>query len=322
MKTTCPNNSKTGIRRPYLLIVGLLLVLAFCLAARVGPHLEARLVANGAGDDDPIARWLGDSRKMFAMSFYVKADAYFHSGYYPTIFDNNAPFKTAHMAEDSGAEKSKNTGDENNFLGQPHDWIERINRSVFPSHHTHLDEGGASGDLGDSSQVKEILPWLKISAELDQHRIETYLVTAYWLRVRMGKVNEAEDFLRDGLRANPGSAAIIFELGQLHFEGRHDPDHARNLYLLALENWGKENAGKEEQDKFLLEHIAGALFKLEKQVGHIPKAVEYLKLLKRVSPNPDAIQKQIDELDPTDFLFPDVLGNAVGKFNQTKSSKP
>ena len=53
------------------------------------------------------------------------------------------------------------------------------------------------------------MPWLQISQELDPHRVDTYLVTAYWLRNRMHKVNEAEQFLREGLRANPGNAAIL-----------------------------------------------------------------------------------------------------------------
>ena len=90
------------------------LTLAFCLAAHIGPQLETRFVANGAGDASPVARWLGDSRRMFAMSFYTKADVYFHSGYYPTIFDNNAPFKTAHIAEDSGAAKKSEHRRRNN----------------------------------------------------------------------------------------------------------------------------------------------------------------------------------------------------------------
>jgi len=306
--------------RELILSVALLLLLAFCLAAKLGPPMEQRLVANGAGDDDPVARWLGDSRKMFAMSFYTKADVYFHSGYYPTIFDNNAPFKTAHMAEDSGAAKSQNTGDEETIFSHPHNWVERFELNFFPSYHTHLDQGGVDGN--GASEVKEIMPWLKISSELDPQRVETYLVTAYWLRVRMHKVNEAEEFLREGLHANPGSAAILFELGQLYREGRNNYPQARNLYLAALNRWGVENNGKDEQDKFLLGHIAGALFKLEKQEHNIPKAAEYLKLLKRVSPNPDDIQKQIDELDPTGSLFPDVIGNATGNLNQTNSSKP
>lgn len=271
-----------------------MLVLAFCLAAHLGPQVEARLVANGAGNDDPVARWLGDSRRMFAQSFFVKADAYFHSGYYPTIFDNNAPFKTPHIGEDSDKMESKNSGDETTIFNHPHNWVERFELNFFPSYHTHLDQGGVDGN--GASEVKEIMPWLKISAELDQHRIETYLVTAYWLRVRMHKVNEAEDFLRDGLRANPDSAAILFELGQLYNEGRHQPDQARSLYLAALNSWGRENSGKAGPDKFLLGHILGALAELERQQGNNTKAIEYLRALKTVSPVPDEIQKQIDEL--------------------------
>jgi tetratricopeptide (TPR) repeat protein len=311
-------NSAAGRRG--LLAVLLWLTLAFSLATWIGPQVEARLMANGAGNDDPAARWLGDSRRMFAQSFFVKADAYYHSGYYPTIYDNNAPFQTPHIGEDSSTMESHNSGDETTIFSHPHNWVERFELNFFPSYHTHLDQGGVDGS--GASEVKEILPWLKISAELDQHRIETYLVTAYWLRVRMGKVNEAEDFLRDGLRANPGSAAIIFELGQVYFEGRHDPDHARNLYLLALDNWGKENSGKTEQDKFLLSHIASALYKLEKQEDHIPQAIEYLKLLKRVSPVPDDVQKLIDELDPISTLIPNTMTQISDSLNQTKYRKP
>ena len=284
-----------GSGRVELLVVLLCLILAFGLAAQLGPQVEQRLVANGAGDDDPLAQWLGDSRLMFANSFFVKADAYFHSGYYPTIYDNNAPFKTPHIGEDSSTMESKNSGDETTIFSHPNNWVERFELNFFPSYHTHLDQGGVDGN--GATEVKEIMPWLKISAELDEHRIETYLVTAYWLRNRMHKVNEAEQFLRDGLRANPGSAAILYELGQLYFEGRHDPNQARNLYLAALDSWGRENSGTEDQDKFLFSHITAALAKLEEQQGNIPQAIGYFQLLKKVSPVPDQIQKQIDELE-------------------------
>jgi tetratricopeptide (TPR) repeat protein len=300
MKSHSDHSVVTPARRD-LLIVALLLTLAFGLAAYLEPRVTA-LFPVPADSDDPMAVLLGDSRLIFANSFFVKADAYFHSGYYPTIYDNNAPFKTPHIGEDSDTMESKNSGDEANFLGQPHDWIERFNRNFFPSVHTHLDEGGADGE--GAAQVKEIMPWLEISAALDSHRVDTYLVTAYWLRKRMHKVNEAEQFLRDGLRANPGSAAILYELGQLYFEDRHNPAQARNLYLAALDSWGRENAGKPDQDKFLFSHITGALAKLEQQQGNIPQAIKYLQLLKRVSPVPDQIQKQIDELDPSSVSKP------------------
>jgi hypothetical protein len=95
--------------------------------------------------DNFFSLLLGDSSRMFANSFFVKADAYYHSGYYPTIFDNNAAFQTPHMAEDTGAVNSKNQGEETSFIGPPRDWIDAFGRHFFPDRHTHLDEGGADG---------------------------------------------------------------------------------------------------------------------------------------------------------------------------------
>src|SRR5438309_1796727 len=83
------------------------------------------------------------------------------------------------------------------------DWIERFGRHFLITQHSHLSGGNE----------REILPWLRFSAELDPQRVETYTVAAYWLR-SMGKIVEAERFLRDGLLANPGSPEILFELGR------------------------------------------------------------------------------------------------------------
>ena len=294
-------------RWPILPFVCLLLVLAFSLATKLGLEEEQRLAENGAGDDDPIAHWLGDSRRLFAMSFYVKADAYFHSGYYPTIFDNNAPFKTAHIADEADAEESKNIGSETTAFGHPNNWIERFELNFYPTTHTHLDLGGASGPSGNldqAAQVKEIMPWLKLSSRLDPNRIETYLVAAFWLRVRMHRVNDAEVFLREGLRTNPGNSAILYELAELYRVDRKQPAQARNLYLAALDSWHQENDGQTKPDKFLFSHIVTGLYRLEKGEGNTAKAIEYLKLLKTVSPVPDIIQTQIDALEQKSAVKP------------------
>jgi len=288
------NRNSQSVSRLGVLVPVWWLVLAFGLAAKIGPLEEQRLRDSGESDENPVAYWLGDSSRLFANSFFVKADAYFHSGYYPTIFDNNASFRTPHIGEDSGTMESKNSGDDETIFSHPNNWVERFELNFFPSSHTHLDQGGADGS--GATEIKEIMPWLKLSADLDQKRVETYLVTAYWLRVRLHKVDEAESCLRDGLRENPGSAAILYELGQLYREGRNNYPQARNLYLAALHNWGQENSGKTDQDLFLLEHILSALFLLEKHEGNTAAAIGYLKSLKRISPRPDSIQEQIDEL--------------------------
>jgi len=284
-------------RLPVLILVALLV---FCFGSAAWLDLWFQSwQGNRAQSADLLNVLLGDSRKMFANHFFVKADAYFHSGYYPTVFDNREAFQTPHMAEDSGTVGGRNKGDEQAFLGKPRDWIDALSRKLFPSRHTHLDEGGASGDLGNSSGVREIMPWLRISAELNPNDIRTYTVSAYWLRERMGKVAEAEDFLRDGLRANPDSYEIMYELGRVYAENKHDETRARNLWEAALAQWEKQEAGKPDPERalrFLFVEIISHLALLEEKQGNYPQALAYMERWKARSPYPAAVQKYIEEV--------------------------
>jgi len=287
--------------RTLILVIAGLLVFCFGMAARLDMWFQ-QWEGNRAQSSSPLGVLLGDGRRIFARHFFVKADAYFHSGYYPTAFDNREAFATPHMAEDAGAVGGNNRGDENGFLGKPRDWIDAFSRKFYPSVHTHLDEGGAkphsagSGDLGDNSEVREILPWLRLSAELDPQSIQTYTVTAYWLRERMGKTAEAEQFLRDGLRENPGSYEILYELGRVYAANHRDPARARNLWQLALRNWGEAEQNKKEPDSFLLNEILSRLAVLEQDEGRYREALAYMLRWKKSSPRPEEVQKRIDEV--------------------------
>jgi len=287
--------------RVWGLVLAALMVLCFGLAAGLDAWFQG-WQGNRLKSADVLSTLLGDGRRMFAQHFFVKADAYFHSGYYPTVFDNREAFQTPHMAADSGAMDEHNQGDETGFLGKPRDWIDRLSRRLYPSVHTHLDQGGAPGrteelkDLGEGSEVREILPWLRLSAELDPQRVETYTVTAYWLRQRMGKVDEAEEFLREGLRANPNSYEILYELGRVCDENRHDPLRARNLWEAALRQWQKQQADKPDADKFLATEILAHLATLEKKQGDFEPALAHMELWKKYSPKPGEVEKRIEEL--------------------------
>jgi tetratricopeptide (TPR) repeat protein len=278
----------------------------FSLAVVIEPRLAYAKVYQ-RHDKSAIEVILGEARRLFATHFYTKADVYFHSGFYPSIFDE-ATERDAHMATDAGAVQEKHEHDAN-FLGQPLDWIDRFSRAFFPSSHTHLDAGGARAvekhdghgreedhDLGESGDVREILPWLKITADLDPNRIETYTVGAYWLRTRMNKPKEAEEFLRQGLKANPGNYAILFELGRIYFESYKDLPRARNVWEAALQRWNQQEASK-KPDTFLRLQITSNLALLEEQTGNKQKAINYLEMAKNVSPHPEAVQKRIDELN-------------------------
>jgi tetratricopeptide (TPR) repeat protein len=285
----------------------LLGVLWFVLGAGAAARLDRWFMGwqgNRAKDFNPLRFAIGEGQKIFAGHFYRKADVYFHSGMYPSIFDNNESFKTAHMAEDAGAAGSRNTGDEENFLGKPRDIIDHFSRHFFPTHHTHLDQGGAAGHSGgpieladgQSGEVREILPWLKLASELDPEEPLTYTVTAYWLRSRMGKTREAESVLREGLENLPNHPALLFELGRIYLKDRRDPVRARNLWQRAAGEWQKQEAPKADPDTFIVQQIHAYLAQLEEEAGNFSAAISHWEQTKAYSPASQALQERINEL--------------------------
>lgn len=277
---------------PYLILLFLLVAcftLATCLQLR-NEKWTAR-----AQSQNFLDVLLGDGRRMFANHFFIKADVYFHSGYYPSIFEQAArqQLDSKHMTEDHHEEKGGDHHEEEehekamDYLGQPKDWIDRFGRHFYPSSHSHLEKPG---------DAREILPWLRISADMDPQRIETYIVAAFWLRKHLGKPDEAEQFLREGLRANPTSSEILFELGELYFENHHDPVRARNLWELGLRRWQAQADTLQKPDDGIYLKLVINLAHLEEEQGDFRKTLYYRELEVKVSPQPDVVQKQIDEL--------------------------
>jgi tetratricopeptide (TPR) repeat protein len=246
-----------------------------------------------------LAVLMGDSRQLLAGHFFEKADVYFHNGYYPTIFDRSEIRESSHLAGVSNAsnpagqtalehaDEKRDHAEAADFLSQPKDWIDAFGRHFFPSRHSHLEKAG---------EEREILPWLRLSAEMDPGRVETYVVAAYWLRTRLDKLDQAEKFLREGWKANPDSYEILFELGRIYDENRKDPFRARNVWDLALQRWKKREAGKTTPDSLSFLQITGHLARLEEREGQLPKALNYLEMYRQFAPHPAEIQKQIDEL--------------------------
>lgn len=275
------------MKRPSpFLVLALLAVVCFCLATVLQPRAAAW--TDRAQSGGVVKMLLGDGRRMFANQFFVQADVAFHSGYYPSIFDQVEKPKEAAMAKTH--EQSEHDEHEHEkamaFLGKPRDWIESFGRHFRVTEHTHLSEG----------QEREILPWLRLSAELDPQRVETYTVAAYWLRSRLGRVKEAQEFLREGLRNNPNSYEILFELGRLYYENDHDPVRARNVWELALRRWTEGEAPKKDPDLLSLEKIAVNLAHLEEEQSNYARATAMLEIAQKASRHPEALQKQIDDL--------------------------
>jgi tetratricopeptide (TPR) repeat protein len=293
-------------RTLFLLLVALLFF-CFGLAVNLQPKFQD-LENTRKQSDNFFSLLLGDSSRIFANSFFVKADSYYHSGFYPTIFDNNSAFQTPHIAEDTGAVASHNQGaEETSFMGPPRDWIDAFGRHFIPNRHTHLDEGGPSDDLSKSSEVREILPWLKLSAELDPENIKTYTVTAFWLRTRLNQVSEAEQVLREGLRHNALDPQLLFELGRIYDENYHDGNRARNIWEAALRSWARQEPGVPQSDRlkltnenfdsrFMFEQLQTSLAQLEEKSGNLDAAIARWQQAQLASPTPGEVQKHIDEL--------------------------
>src|SRR5436309_1028035 len=120
-----------------------LAILTFCLLGTGSFSLTTYLepwfqgwAGNRVQSGNVLSVTLGDSRRLFAKHFYVKADAYFHSGYYPTIYDNHSEpdGEHSHMAGTTGAAEGAHEK-ETDFLGKPKDWIDAFGRHFFPSTH-------------------------------------------------------------------------------------------------------------------------------------------------------------------------------------------
>ncbi len=284
------------------LILALLLTVELCVATSLQPRALAW--TKGRASDHLMQVLLGDGRQILANQMFVEADVYFHSGYYPSLFDQaHAPTNAQHMTHHAGAQAGHEPdGDAHlhdhheeeehekamSFLGPPRNWLDRFGRKFAITSHTHLANG----------KEREILPWLRLSAELDPHRIETYIVAAYWLRQDLGKTKEAEDFLREGLSANPSSYEILLELGRLYYENYHDAAGARNVWTAALRRWMEHEGGKPEPDLAALGQITVRLARLEESEGHYARAIELLEmtLAHKASPHPEALQGQVQAL--------------------------
>ena len=266
-----------------LLVFALALAVAFAAGGRLLVEEQALRRETGS----VLKHLLGESRRAFALHVFLKADAYFHQGFYPSVFDAPvAPEAKTHLVEatEDNHHHEHNHGHAHN---QHRDWLEAFGCHFQPAEHRHLEGLG---------QAREILPWLRLAAELDPQRVETYTVTAYWLRERLNQVKEAESFLREGLRANPDSYEILFELGRLYAENDRDVPRARIVLELAIEKWLRQEASKVSPDHVSYRQTLGQLAALEERAGNLERALAHYIRIYQVSPNPATVQKRIEEL--------------------------
>jgi tetratricopeptide (TPR) repeat protein len=265
-----------------------LLVCCFTLATILDAPFS-RLRAKTDTSAGMLTALMGDSRRMFANHFFAVADAYFHSGFYPTMFDTAKAEEHSHLTEEAHEHQDADGHDEHHeetFLRPPNDWIERFGRHFFPTVHTHLSNGNE----------REILPWLKLSADMDPKRIDTYVTAAYWLRTSLHNPDQAEQFLRQGLRANPDSYEILLELGRVYFYNKKEARVGRNIFSLARDKWLKQDAAGDKPDPGDYEEILGELLRVDRQQGDLKAQLSDAEELIKVSHSKATLEAYIREL--------------------------
>jgi hypothetical protein len=263
-----------------------LFVCCMALATVLDPEFR-RMQNREVSSAGVLVALMGDSRRLFAHEFFAKADAYFHSGFYPTIFDYQKPGTESDLKEEShdkpaGAKEEK----EASFLGPPKDWIDRFGRHFYPTQHTHLSGGNQ----------REMLPWLKLAADLDPHEIDAYLTASYWLRTSLNKPHEAEEFLRQGQRANPDSYQILLELGRIYFLNYSNTFVARNILMEARQKWRQQEAAKAKPDPNAYEEILGTIVRADRARDDKKLLLADLEELVKVAHSTENLQKEIEDL--------------------------
>jgi len=269
------------------LLMLFLLVCCMTLATVLDPAFQKFHTRENSSGSLLVAL-MGDSRRLFAHEFFAKADAYFHSGFYPSIFDTQKPGSESDLKEEShekpaGAEQHE---EESSFLGAPKDWIDRFGRHFYPTVHTHLHGGNE----------REMLPWLKLSADLDPSEIDAYLTASYWLRTSLNKPDEAEQFLRKGLHSNPDSYALRLELGRVYLYSRKNPRVARNIFVQARQQWRKQDAAGNKPEPHAYEEILGEIVLADRALGHLKEQLADMEELINVARGKEVLQRQINEL--------------------------
>jgi tetratricopeptide (TPR) repeat protein len=282
-------------------------VLAFTLATAVEPRF--RSMTQSSSDEGAFTKLLGDGRRMFSGQAVELADVYLHSGYYPSIFDGrdaSAPKAISSKGgdhDDDGDHHEEHKHDEHgncvhgdehdaaheeamSFMGTPRDWLEAFIRNFRITQHTHLENG----------EEREVLPWLKLAIELNPQALPTYIDTSYWLWRRLGRLEDARGILREGIRNNPSSPELLFEMGLLYEQGDKDNGKARNIWLGALRLWKQQTTQAKTNNLDYYGKITANLGHLEAGAGNFSQAIDYYERAKTVSPNPTALQKRVDEL--------------------------
>ncbi len=160
-----------------------------------------------ASDESLAGRLLGAARVGLGEDAFVRADDYFHMG---------VGHHERKAFEDSV--------------------YQRLAADIRPSGHVHAE----------GYDVREIMPWLRVTTRMDPRNVPAYLTTAFWLAGALQRPDQAEQVLMEAQRNNPGDYRVLSERALLLLR-RADDEAAARLFDAGIRRWPGPMDPEDEQ---------------------------------------------------------------------------
>ena len=206
------------------------LFFAIFLCSEIDTYSQNFLVNNPSAklSNQIFYKTFGDFREYLSDLSYLQADAYFHGKGQRCKKENCA--KTLNEQTHQYEHHSEHISPKNET--NP---LLNISQAMTINKHRHLS----------GKEQKEILPWFYFAIKLNPHNKSAYTLGGFWLANRLNKTDEAINFLKQGLEANPNSWEIYSELGGIYIMEKKDYINGAYYFKKA-----KQFADKQSVDRF------------------------------------------------------------------------
>lgn len=268
------------MRNALPIVVAVWAVFILLLAPPVDTDLHAYTVSHRANDLPVALQMLGEARAIVSNMSILQADIYMHGG-------------VGHFYEEHGGgmaitEEEGHDEHGHGALVKPKisTWnvLLKLSEAVAITDHKHLH----------GSEASEMIPWLYYAARTDPNNVMAYSLTAFWLGDKLGKVEDALAFLKEGLSYNPSSWELDAEIGRIYFQHLKDYGSAER-YLLRADGILAAVKHDRYQERYVLAWLAASY---EAEGRHKDAIPVYLRL-KELFPETTVYDGKIKELEGT-----------------------
>ena len=244
----------------------------------------------------PVVALLGEFRAGISYILFLKTEQYLHSGirYRPLsekekqlgrqeihhesslpeheeARHNSAVTDHVHDEDDPDHDHSHEHSSGHTHGAQmvpPPDWDHRgifgkIDRAIHPYE--------AEGQEMEHGEVKQMLPWYRLVTYANPRFAKAYVIGAFVISRFGDREDEAEEFLREGLRMNPDSIEIKEALARHFFHRKRNPVRAKPLFQSAIAI-GKEKKELSADEEHALQSAYSNLTLLEWRSNEDPAA--------------------------------------------------